>query len=105
MDYGDSVQKVLLRKIQKAEQDLVQLKLDYCRFIFGLTHRSRVTLDGTIYLVRSVDVDTMKRHEDGNFSKPELSGMPEGSDNEADVKPLGGNWQLVAADTTAGAGH
>ena len=29
MDYGESVQKVLLRKIRKAEQDLVQLKLDY----------------------------------------------------------------------------
>ena len=44
MDYANSVQTVLLRKIQKAEQDLVQLKLDYCRFIFGLTHRTRVVL-------------------------------------------------------------
>ena len=42
MDYGESVQKVLLRKIRKAEQDLAQLKLDYCRFVFGLTHRARV---------------------------------------------------------------
>lgn len=96
MDYGESVQKVLLRKIQKAEQDLVQLKLDYCRFIFGLTHRSKVTLDGATYLVRSVDVDSMKRHEDGTFSKPEIAGIPDGSDNETDVKPLGGNWELAS---------
>ena len=96
MDYGDSVQKVLLRKIQKAEQDLVQLKLDYCRFVFGLTHRSKVTLDGTTYLVRSVDVDSMKWNEDGNFSKPEISGIAEGSDDEADVKILGDNWTLAS---------
>lgn len=102
MDYGDSVQKVLLRKIQKAEQDLVQLKLDYCRFIFGLTHRSKVIVDGTTYLVRSVEVDTMKRNEDGSFGKPEISGMPEGSEDEADVTPLGDNWKLVAADTATG---
>ena len=48
MDYGDSVQKVLLRKIQKAEQDLLQLKLDYCRFIFGLSHRTRVISNGNV---------------------------------------------------------
>ena len=61
MDYGDSVHKVLLRKIQKAEQDLLQLKLDYCRFIFGLSHRARVTSNGNSYVVRSVDVETMER--------------------------------------------
>lgn len=105
MDYGDSVQKVLLRKIQKAEQDLVQLKLDYCRFIFGLTHRSRVSCKGEVYLVRSVDVDSMKRQEDGSFGKPEISGIPEHSSDEADVRPLKRRWELLAADTTAGAGH
>jgi hypothetical protein len=47
----------------------------------------------------------MKRHEDGSFSKPEISGMPEGSDNETDVQPLGANWQLFSADTAAGAGQ
>lgn len=96
MDYGDSVQKVLLRKIQKAEQDLVQLKLDYCRFVFGLTHRSKVTLDGATYLVRSVDVDSMKRHDDGTFNKPEISGVPEGSTDEADLKTLGSAWTLAS---------
>ncbi len=104
MDYGDSVQKVLLRKIQKAEQDLVQLKLDYCRFIFGLSHRSRVTVDGVTYLIRSVDVDSMKRHEDGTFSRPEVSGIPEDSNDESDVCALGDGWKLAAADITAGAG-
>lgn len=94
MDYGDSVQKVLLRKIQKAEQDLVQLKLDYCRFVFGLTHRSRVTLDGTTYLVRSVDVDSMQRLDDGSFSRPQISGCLEGSTDEAQVRSLGDNWAL-----------
>ena len=59
MDYGDSVQKVLLRKIQKAEQDLLQLKLDYCRFIFGLSHRTRVISNGISYVVRSVDVESL----------------------------------------------
>ena len=57
MDYGDSVHGLLLRKIQKAEQELLQLKMDYCRFIFGLSHRSRVLVDGRAFLVRSVDID------------------------------------------------
>jgi hypothetical protein len=99
MDYGESVQKVLLRKIQKAEQDLVQLKLDYCRFIFGLTHRSKVISNGVTYMVRSVDVDSMLRNEDGSLSKPDVSGIPEGSDNEADSRSLGHSWELAAATT------
>ncbi|TGN41669.1 hypothetical protein [Marinobacter confluentis] len=99
MDYGDSVQKVLLRKIQKAEQDLVQLKLDYCRFIFGLNHRSKVTLEGATFTVRSVDVDSMKRQEDDTFSKPEISGLPEGSDDDSDIRPLGTDWVLVSNES------
>ena len=105
MDYGDSVQKVLLRKIQKAEQDLVQLKLDYCHFVFGLTHRSKVTLDGATYLVRSVDVESMEWNEDGSFSKPGISGIAEGSDNEADLKVLSDNWQLLKPDTVSSEGQ
>lgn len=105
MDYGDSVQKVLLRKIQKAEQDLVQLKLDYCRFIFGLTHRSKVSCDGAVYNVRSVDVDSMERQEDGAFDKPAISGIPESSNDEADVRSLGKGWEMLSADPVAGAGQ
>jgi len=98
MDYGDSVQKVLLRKIQKAEQDLVQLKLDYCRFIFGLSHRSKVIVDGVTYLIRSVDVDSMIRNEDGSFGKPDVAGIPESSSDESDVQGLGNGWELVKTD-------
>jgi hypothetical protein len=98
MDYGDSVQKVLLRKIQKAEQDLVQLKLDYCRFIFGLSHRSKVIVDGVTYLIRSVDVDSMIRNEDGSFGKPDVAGIPENSGDESDVQALGNSWELVKTD-------
>lgn len=105
MDYGESVQKVLLRKIQKAEQDLIQLKLDYCRFIFGLTHRSKIIRDDVIYLVRSVDVDSMKRCDDGTFSKPEVTGIPESSKDESDLHALGQDWKLLAADTATGSGQ
>lgn len=94
MDYGDSVQKVLLRKIRKAEQDLLQLKLDYCRFVFGLTHRARVVSDGAIYLVRSVDVESMKNTEEGGFSKPAIAGVPVNQAEATDSMQLGTNWEL-----------
>ena len=94
MDYGDSVQKVLLRKIQKAEQDLVQLKLDYCRFIFGLSHRTRVFSNGQAYVVRSVDVESMKRLEDGSFSRPVIAGAPADSPDTSDAENLGTDWSL-----------
>lgn len=94
MDYGDSVQKVLLRKIQKAEQDLLQLKLDYCRFIFGLSHRTKVTSKGASYVVRSVDVESMERQEDGSFSRPAITGAPAESPDTADAEYLGTDWTL-----------
>lgn len=94
MDYGDSVQKVLLRKIQKAEQDLLQLKLDYCRFIFGLTHRSRVVCDGKSYVVRAVDVDSMERLEDGRFSRPAISGAPADAPETVEAQNLGTDWTI-----------
>ncbi|MCL7944621.1 hypothetical protein [Marinobacter sp. ATCH36] len=93
MDYGDSVQKVLLRKIQKAEQDLLQLKLDYCRFIFGLTHRSTVECNGKIYAVRSVDVDSMERLEDGTFSRPAITGVPTDAPDTTEAEDLGTGWK------------
>lgn len=96
MDYANSVQKVLIRKIQKAEQDLVQLKLDYCRFIFGLTHRSRVISGGKTYLVRAVDVDSMQRQEDGSFSRPAISGIPAGSSGNVSPVTLGTQWETEA---------
>lgn len=95
MHYANSVQEVLLRKIQKAENHLLQLKLDYCRFIFGLTHRSQVMVDGTCYQVRSVDVDTMVRQDDGTFSKPVISGLPVDSGKVSEVMELGTEWELT----------
>nr|WP_298449484.1 hypothetical protein [uncultured Marinobacter sp.] len=94
MDYGESVQKVLLRKIRKAEQDLMQLKLDYCRFVFGLTHRARVLSGGTTYLILSVDVESMESTEDGVFTRPSVAGVPADKPNQADSVPLGTDWVL-----------
>lgn len=97
MQYADDVQQVLLRKINKAEQDLLQLKLDYCRFIFGLTHRSQVQIDGQVYQVQSVDIDSMTRQEDGAFNRPALTGVPLNSGAEAVA--IGEDWTLVTAAT------
>lgn len=94
MDYSDSVQKVLLRKITKAEQDLLQLKLDYCRFVYGLTHRSRVQVGGESYLVRSVDVEAMSRQNDGSFSKPVVAGVPAETTGSGQPVDLGTQWEL-----------
>lgn len=97
MQYADSLRKVLIRKINKAERDLTQLKLDYCRFVFGLSHRSQVKVKGKLFLVRTVDVDSMARLDDGEFGKPEIAGVPvgvEGSNTE--LKQLGKSWEVVS---------
>ncbi|MDO3722214.1 hypothetical protein QVZ43_10815 [Marinobacter sp. chi1] len=96
MDYGKSVQQVLLRKIYKAEQDLLQLKLDYCRFVFGLTHRVRVACGDKTYVVRSGDVDTMKHSEDGGFTKPVITGAPAETPDSVQPVSLGVEWILEA---------
>ncbi|PCM45816.1 hypothetical protein [Marinobacter sp. ANT_B65] len=94
MDYGESVQKVLLRKIRKAEQDLMQLKLDYCRFVFGLGQRTRVVSGGETYLVLSVDVDSMVSTEEGEFSRPAVAGVPVDAPDQAEIVELGSDWTL-----------
>ncbi|MGC8118935.1 hypothetical protein [Marinobacter sp. VGCF2001] len=96
MDYGESVQKVLVRKIRKAEQDLVQLKLDYCRFVFGLTHRATVLADGQSWVVRAVDVESMEHTDDGGFTKPAITGVPANESSEETVN-LGNDWTLETA--------
>ncbi|MEO9525304.1 hypothetical protein [Marinobacter alexandrii] len=101
MDYGDSVQKVLLRKIRKAEQDLIQLKLDYCRFVFGLTHRARVVSGDSVYLVRSVDVETMKPTDEGGFTKPAIAGAPVHLPEDPEPTQLGTLWTLEDAPKAA----
>ncbi|MBQ0834404.1 hypothetical protein [Marinobacter sp.] len=94
MEYGESVQKVLLRKIRKAEQDLMQLKMDYCRFVFGLTHRARVVSGGITYLVLSVDVESMASTEEGAYTRPCVAGVPADKPDQAEPIPLGTNWVL-----------
>jgi len=97
MQYGDSLKGVLLRKINRAERDLVQLKLDYCRFVFGLTHRTCVEKDGRFYQVTTVDVDTMERDEQGEYSPPAVSGLPvddKGRVTDRTPVELGRDWAL-----------
>ncbi|WP_100640664.1 hypothetical protein [Marinobacter salexigens] len=94
MEYGESVHKVLLRKIRKAEQDLMQLKLDYCRFVFGLTHRARVVSGGTVYLVLSVDVESMVSTEDGGLTRPSVAGVPANKPSQEMPVQLGTDWVL-----------
>lgn len=100
MDYANSVQGVLLRKIQKAEQEVMQLKLDYCRFVFGLTHRSRVVAGGKEFVVRSVNVDSMSYLTDGSFSRPELTGVPTIPENASESVQIGRDWVLANAKAT-----
>lgn len=94
MDYGESVQKVLLRKIRKAEQNLMQLKLDYCRFVFGLAKRARVVSGSVTYLVLSVDVDSMVSTEEGAFTRPAVAGVPADKPEQAETVQLGTDWVL-----------
>ena len=101
MDYGNSVQQVLLRKIRKAEQDLTQLKLDYCRFVFGLSHRARVVSQGQVYRVRSVDVDSMAPTDNGDFTRPTITGALVDSPNQAEPVALAADWALEATTTPA----
>ncbi|SDW66172.1 hypothetical protein SAMN04487960_103410 [Marinobacter mobilis] len=95
MDYADGIKNVLLRKIHKAEQDLLQLKLDYCRFVYGLSHRSRVQAHGREYQVNSVDVASMTRQPDGSFSRPEVIGVPVGPTDTGEAVQIGCNWTLI----------
>ena len=99
MDYTESLRGALVRKINKAERDLQQLKLDYCRFVFGISHRSKVSCESSVYLVKAVDLDSMIRNEAGEWSKPQVSGvLLDGNSNPVggDVTQIGKGWDLVA---------
>ena len=74
-DYASGLKDVLIRKINKTEQSLYGLKLDYCRFVFGLSHRSKVSYDQVVYQVRSVDLDSMIRQDDGGWTKPNVTAV------------------------------
>ncbi|WP_250658055.1 hypothetical protein [Alkalimarinus coralli] len=99
MDYTESLRGVLVRKINKAERDLQQLKLDYCRFVYGISHRSKVSCNDSVYLVKAVDLDSMVRNEAGEWSKPQVSGVLLDSNEKPvgkDVIQIGKRWELVA---------
>jgi len=97
MDYADGLKNVLIQKINKTEKNLYSLKLDYCRFVYGLSHRSKIMYDQVVYQVRSVDLDSMDRSEQGEWSRPEISAvrLDHGSiNNTEEIINLGRNWEL-----------
>mgnify|MGYP000285245060 CR=1 FL=1 len=95
--YAEGLKDVLVRKITAAEKKIVSLKLDYCRFVYGLSHRSKVTYDQVVYQVRSVDLESMNRGENGEWSKPAVVGVRyESNQRKTDGMPvdLGMHWEL-----------
>ncbi len=97
MQYADGLRDVLIRKISKTEKNLYSLKLDYCRFVYGLTHRTKVVYDQVVYQVRSVDLDSMERGPKGEWSKPSVRGVrfePNSQSYRDDLIDLGTNWDL-----------
>ncbi len=97
MEYADGLKSVLIQKINKTEKNLYNLKLDYCRFVYGISHRSKVVYDQVLYQVRSVDLDSMERSEQGEWSRPEISAVrlqDLGSPEQNDLVNLGKNWEL-----------
>ncbi|KZY31361.1 MULTISPECIES: hypothetical protein [unclassified Oleiphilus] len=98
MDYADGLKNVLIQKINKTEKSLYSLKLDYCRFVYGLSHRSKVMYDQVVYQVRSVDLDSMTRSDGGEWSRPVISAVRI-EDNRPvnnEAVDLGRNWELFA---------
>ena|SRR5690606_35716531 len=99
MNYAEGLREVLIRKINRAERDLHQLKLDYCRFVYGISHRSRVASQDGVYQVKAVDLDSMCRLDTGEWSKPRISGVKLDSNHRPlglDVVLLDRNWDLLA---------
>lgn len=97
MEYADGLKNVLIQKINKTEKNLYSLKLDYCRFVYGISHRSKVMYDQVVYQVRSVNLDSMDRSEKGEWSRPEISAIRVadiGKVEQSELINLGKNWEL-----------
>jgi hypothetical protein len=97
MEYADGLKNVLIQKINKTEKNLYSLKLDYCRFVYGISHRSKVMYDQVLYQVRSVNLDSMVRSEKGEWSRPEISVVRAsdiGNISQEESINLGRNWEL-----------
>jgi len=99
MDYADGLKNVLIQKINKTEKNLYSLKLDYCRFVYGLSHRSKVMYDQVVYQVRSVNLDTMNRGNQGEWSRPDISAvrLDASFSQTNEIVSLGQNWELYVA--------
>ena len=96
-DYASGLKDVLIRKINKTEKSLYGLKLDYCRFIYGLSHRSKVVYDQVVYQVRSVDLDTMMRLDSGEWTKPSVRAVrhsPNRAPSDDELVDLGQHWEI-----------
>ena len=74
--YADGVKSLLLRKIRKTEHELVQLKMDYCRFVFGLSFGALVVSNGKLYVVDQVETESMQLLDSGDWSRPMLHARP-----------------------------
>jgi len=97
MNYSDGLKNVSIQKISKTEKSLYGLKLDYCRFVYGLSHRTKVIYDQVIYQVRSVDLDSMDRGEQGEWSRPDISAVRLDDNHnllQGEAIELGQNWEL-----------
>ncbi len=93
--YAEGLKDVLIRKIVRAERDLQQLKMDYCRFVYGISHRTRIKADDKVYLVKSVDLESMKRLDNGDWSQPSVTGImldAEGNEINSEVVSILSGW-------------
>ena len=103
-EYASGLKDVLIRKINKTERNLVSLKLDYCRFIYGLSNRSKVLYDGVVYQVVSLNLDIMDRSESGDWSKPGVmaikyqQGRRLGDVSQDEMIDLGQHWDSYHSD-------
>lgn len=105
-EYASGLKDVLIRKINKTEQSLHDLKLDYCRFVYGLSHRSKVVYDQVVYQVSALDLDIMERTESGDWTKPGVKAIRHDPENvitsaahsQADqIVDLGQHWDVYGA--------
>ncbi|HEY9119716.1 MAG TPA: hypothetical protein VIN33_08155, partial [Marinobacter sp.] len=56
------------------------------------------------FIVRSVDVESMLRLEDGSFSRPAITGAPAEAPESTETRDLGTDWTLAEPPTRTGTG-
>ena len=65
--------------------------------MYGISHRSKVIYDQVLYQVRSVNLDSMTRSEQGEWSRPEIAAVRVsdiGKAGQAESIDLGRSWEL-----------